>query len=159
MKPKTDYIITTAKTENAVEIAQIEAECFSQPWSQKQIENEISNEKALFLTAVSDDRVFGYVSGQLILDEFYISNIAVASAYRTLGIGSALIKSLIKRLINTDCSLLTLEVRESNSSARHLYENFGFQNLGNRKDFYSFPREDACIYTLYLNTIEKESLN
>lgn len=159
MKLKTDYIITTAKTENAFEIAQIEAECFSQPWSQKQIENEISNEKALFLTAVSDDRVFGYVSGQLILDEFYISNIAVSSAYRTLGIGSALIKSLIKRLINTDCSLLTLEVRESNSSARYLYEKLGFQNLGNRKDFYSFPREDACIYTLYLNNIEKESIN
>lgn len=159
MKPKTDYIITTAKTENAVEIAQIESECFSAPWSKKQIENEISNANALFLTAVSNDCVCGYVSGQLIIDEFYISNIAVSSAYRTLGIASSLIKTLIEKLMNLNCVLITLEVRESNASARHLYEKFGFRYLGNRKDFYSFPREDACIYTLYLNTIEKESLN
>lgn len=159
MMQKIDYLITRAKAEYALQIAHIENECFSHPWSEKQIKDEISNENALFLTAVSDDTVCGYVSGQLILDEFYISNIAVSSEFRRCGIGSALIKSLIERLTKINCVLLTLEVRESNSSAIQLYENFGFQYIGNRKGFYSFPREDACIYTLYLKNNQKETLN
>ena len=44
---------------------------------------------------------------------------------------------------------LTLEVRESNAAARSLYAHFGFVKVGERKDFYTEPTENAVLMTLY----------
>lgn len=159
MMQRNDCIIYYAHADDAKQIAKIEAECFSSPWSENQIEEEINNIKAIFLTAKTDSTVCGYVSGQLILDEFYISNIAVKDQYRNKGLGTLLLKKLIQILYEKSCSLVTLEVRESNFTARRLYENLGFIDLGIRKDFYSFPKENAHIYTLYLSDNTKESLS
>lgn len=150
MMLKNNIILRFAESADAEQIAVIEKTCFSQPWSINQIRDEITNEKAIFIVAAADSTICGYISGQLILDEFYISNIAVKSDYRGNGIASAIINFVIDVLKNKDCSLLTLEVRESNSIARKLYENNGFINLGIRKNFYSAPTENACIYTLYV---------
>ena len=38
-----------------------------------------------------------------------------------------------------------LEVRKSNASAIRFYEGFGFKVLGERKDYYSNPVEDAFV--------------
>ncbi len=151
MKQKIDFIICDAISADAAEIAEIEKECFSLPWSENQIIEEIVKNNVIFLSAKSDNKVCGYISGQMILDEFYISNIAVNENYRNNKIASALLEELIFRLKNTDCSFATLEVRESNNRAKYLYEKFGFSLIGQRKDFYTSPKENACIYTLYFN--------
>ena len=84
----------------------------------------------------------------MILDEFYISNVATDILYRNNGIATKLIDTLISELKNKNCVFATLEVRQSNKNAISLYEKFGFENLGIRKNFYSFPIENAYIYTL-----------
>lgn len=150
MKQNLDYTIELAKLPDAERISQIESECFSQPWTFSQISEEIQNPDAVFICAKSLNDVLGYVSGRLIFGEFYISNIAVDSVYRNCRIGSALMSELIEILKCKDCTLLTLEVRESNINARKLYEKAGFCDLGIRKGFYSMPKEDAHIYTLYI---------
>ncbi|MBR3767908.1 MAG: ribosomal protein S18-alanine N-acetyltransferase [Clostridia bacterium] len=155
---KNDFILTEAHLEDAENIAKIEKECFSSPWSKSQIEDEINKENAIFIVAKSDNMLCGYVSGQLILDEFYISNIAVTNAFRGRSIATNLIETLINNLKSKNCIFATLEVRESNSAARHVYEKAGFINLGIRKNFYSSPTENACIYTLYFNK-ESENIN
>jgi len=38
-----------------------------------------------------------------------------------------------------------LEVRESNTAARKLYERWGFREVGRRKSYYSGPPEDALL--------------
>ena len=149
MMQKTDIVIRKAVVSDSGIIADIEKECFSSPWSVNQIAEEIVKENVVFLSAEINNVLCGYVSGQLILDEFYISNIAVTNAFRGRGVASLLLDKLINELQNKVCSFVTLEVRESNNSARRLYEKFGFSNLGIRKDFYSAPKENACIYTLY----------
>lgn len=159
MMQKIKYLIRRAVVSDAVKISEIEKECFSLPWSLQQVRNEIPKNNVIFLSAVTDDDFCGYISGQLILDEFYISNVAVTEKFRRFGVGSALIDNLITELKNTECSLITLEVRVSNHSARHVYEKFGFQNLGLRKKFYSHPTEDACIYTLYLKKEGEDNEN
>ena len=156
MMQKNNIIYRKALPTDAGQIAEIEKECFSSPWSENQIKEETINSKAIFMAAEYENRICGYVSGQLILDEFYISNIAVSTEFRKKGTGSRLLSLLIEELKNTDCILLTLEVRESNSAARLLYEAFGFKNLGIRKNFYTLPTENACIYTLNLNSNKKE---
>lgn len=151
MMQKVDYIIAWAKVSDSEQIASLEKKCFSSPWSVSQIENEILKENVIFLVAKKDDDILGYISGQLIIDEFYISNIAVAEEYRNLKIGSEILKELINCLRNKKCVFATLEVRESNINAIKLYEKFGFTNLGLRRNFYSAPKENAYIYTLFFN--------
>lgn len=151
MMRRIDYVIVTAEKCDSEQIAQIEKECFSSPWSVNQIAEEISKDNVIFLVAKKENTVLGYISGQKIVDEFYISNIAVKESFRNCHIASSVLEALIKVLKETDCIFATLEVRESNLTARKLYEKFGFRNLGVRKDFYSSPKENACIYTLYFN--------
>lgn len=154
MKQKIDFRICNAELTDAYGISLIEKECFSAPWSENQIREEILKDNSVFLVTKIDNDLCGYISGQLIIDEFYINNVAVTEKYRNNGIASSLIEKLIDELQQTDCVLATLEVRESNINARKVYEKFGFINLGIRKDFYSHPRENACIYTLYFDESE-----
>lgn len=152
-----EFVIRYAKIEDAVKISEIENACFSVPWSQKLIENEILNDNAVFLTAQdTDGLLLGYASGQLVLDIFYISNIAVREDCRRLGIGAELLQQLIDVAWDRGCNEVTLEVRVSNKPARKLYESFGFRLLGERKDYYQKPTENAMIYTLFLDVLEAD---
>ncbi len=151
MKLKTDFYVVCAEIDDAAEIAVLENENFSLPWTHEQICDEINKPNSIFLSAKAKDKLVGYVSGQLILDEFYISNIAVSKDFRNLGIAAALMSELINRVKASEAVLITLEVRESNEAAKRLYEKFAFVNLGIRKNFYSYPTENANIYTLYFN--------
>lgn len=151
MMQKVEFIITQAEISDSEQIADIEKDCFSSPWSLVQVKEEISKENVIFIVAKTDNTVLGYISGQMILDEFYISNIAVKEAYRKNHIGSKLIETIISMLKTKNCVFATLEVRESNLNARKIYEKYGFSCLGIRRDFYSAPKENACIYTLYFN--------
>jgi ribosomal-protein-alanine N-acetyltransferase len=76
-----------------------------------------------------------------------ITNVAVLPEYRRLGIGSILIEAVIKKAAELELSLLTLEVRRSNTVAQSLYSKYGFEVIGERKRYYSDNREDALIMT------------
>jgi len=52
------------------------------------------------------------------------------------------------RQANSDA--IFLEVRESNTGARRLYEEFGFRETGRRKAYYTNPSEDAVLYSKIL---------
>ena len=144
-----EYLIRTAALSDAERIAALEAACFSAPWSLRQIEEEIAKDNAPFFVAVNAQGVCGYVSAEDICGECYMGNLAVAPDRRRQRIGFALLQKLMEAAKSRGCVFLTLEVRESNLSARELYEKCGFSLVGNRKAFYEAPRENACIYTLY----------
>lgn len=136
------------------DLALLEKQCFSVPWSESALRAELSKENSRFFVAITKNEVSGYIGANNILGEVYIDNIAVFYNYREFGIGTALLKHLINASEKENCDFLTLEVRESNTPARRLYEKLGFENVGVRKNFYEKPREDGIIYTLYLG--EKE---
>ena len=127
------------------QIAQLEAQCFSDPWSEKSIASELENPLSLWLVAEENGQVFGYVGSQTVLDESDMMNVAVDLEYRRQGIARALIKTLIAELAKMGSRCLRLEVRVSNENARALYERMGFQQLGLRKNYYHNPKEDALI--------------
>ncbi|MEE1010649.1 MAG: ribosomal protein S18-alanine N-acetyltransferase [Acutalibacteraceae bacterium] len=129
-------------------IADLEKECFSQPWSENALADELKNESSHFLVALCDE-VMGYIGVQEICGEAYITNVAVFDKYRKLGIGRALIKAACDGANNRNCEFITLEVRESNLPAISLYESEGFEKAGIRKNFYSSPTENGVIYTKY----------
>ena len=85
-----------------------------------------------------------------VLDEGYISNVAVSAGYRRQSVGDRLIDALVARGRDLRLSFLTLEVRRSNDPATALYAKHGFVPVGVRKNYYVKPKEDAILMTLYL---------
>ncbi len=149
-----ELIIRNAVAADAAAVAAIEKACFSAPWSERQIEEEIGKDNALFFVAEADGDVFGYVSAEDVCGECYMNNLAVAQTFRGRKIGRLLLGRLIDAARARGCEFLTLEVREGNAPARHIYETCGFSLAGVRKNFYDAPKENGCIYTLYLRSEE-----
>ncbi len=130
-------------------VLEIENECFSHPWSRQSIESELNNKTSVFYTALEGDEVAGYIGMSTVLDEGYIFNVAVSAKHRKKGIGSALISELVTYGKKNNFCFLTLEVRESNENAISLYSKFGFIKVGERKNYYSDPAENAVLMTKY----------
>ena len=123
-------------------VAELEKQNFSEPWPEVAVRSELTNKLALWLVAVEDGKVAGYVGSQTVLQEADMMNIAVADTHRRRGIAKLLVEELIRQL---DAYQLTLEVRASNAPAIALYEKLGFQQVGLRKNYYHKPKEDALI--------------
>lgn len=132
--------------EHVSQIASLEAECFSAPWSEKAISGELSNPLSLWIVAVDRQKVAGYVGSQSVLGEADMMNLAVAPECRGLGIAKMLVSTLVDALCENGVHSLTLEVRASNDAAISLYKRLGFCQVGRRPGYYSMPKEDALIF-------------
>lgn len=143
--------IDDVREEQLEKIEEIEKACFSMPWTIEQLRSQMKDSQHEFIAALDDEgRVLGYVGMMYVLDEGYISNVAVAPEARRQGIGRDLIKELMARAAALDLAFVTLEARCSNAAAIALYEKQGFVPVGKRKNYYDFPREDAILMTHFL---------
>ncbi|MBQ3258215.1 MAG: ribosomal protein S18-alanine N-acetyltransferase [Oscillospiraceae bacterium] len=145
-----NYVIANADYSHINGIHAIETECFSEPWSEEAIISQLIGENHVFLVALDGESVVGYVGMMYVLDEGYISNVAVTSAYRRQRIADALIDELMVRAAELELVFVTLEVRESNEPAKALYAKHGFKEVGLRKGYYTKPKENAVLMTAYL---------
>ena len=132
------YRIIDIEQKHVPQIKEIEKQCFSVPWTDEQLRAQLPDKMHVFIVAESGEKVLGYVGKMFVLDEGYISNVAVAPEYRRMGIADALISELLRRANELELSFVTLEVRESNAPARALYEKNGFSDVGLRKNYYNF---------------------
>ncbi len=137
--------IVPMSEEHIAALAALELQCFTDPWSENALREELSNPCARFIVAVYQGEVAGYLGCHHIGDEGFVANIAVFPAYRRRGIG----KALVTAAFTDDLSRLTLEVRASNTAALALYRSLGFVEEGRRPRFYSHPTEDALLYSYY----------
>ena len=137
--------ITPMNEENYKSVAAIEAECFSQPWSEKTFFEELSNPNAHTYLALAGGEPAGFLSVWEVCGEVSVNNIAVLEKFRRRGIARALLQKMLDELSSADS--VTLEVRKSNAAAAALYHSFGFEKVGVRKNFYSQPTEDALLMT------------
>ncbi len=128
-------------------VAELERLCFSAPWNEAMLEEELYNDTASFIVAEGEDgQVLGYAGLHVILDEGYIDNVAVRPTCRRQGIADRLL-DVFCRFGQANLAFLTLEVRPSNTAAVALYEKHGFREAGRRKDYYENPKEDALLLT------------
>lgn len=127
------------------QVAALEKICFADPWSEKSVASELENPLSYWLVAMDGEKLVGYVGSQTVLGETDMMNVAVSPDYRRQGIAEGLILALIAALKARESHCLTLEVRDSNASARTLYEKLGFSEIGRRKNYYRNPKEDALI--------------
>ena len=130
------------------EVAELERICFTTPWSRNMLAEELDNALSAFLVALDDaGRVVGYAGLQVVLDEGYITNVAVRPECRRKGIAGKLLQVFLDFAKGNHLAFLSLEVRASNYDAIALYGSRGFRSVGRRKNYYEHPREDAIIMT------------
>ena len=127
------------------EVMAIEEESFSVPWTENGFFTFLIREDALFLSAVADEKIVGYIGLITAGSEADITNVAVKSTHRGKGIGKQLVGEMIRLAEEKGVEDIFLEVRVSNTPAIRLYGYFGFEQVGLRKDYYDLPKEDAYI--------------
>ena len=149
MAEKLHVRILPMNADHLDEVAELERICFSVPWSRNMLAEELDNLLSAFLVALDDSgRVVGYAGVQVVLDEGYITNVAVRPECRRQGIAGKLLQVFLDFAQGNRLAFLTLEVRASNYDAFALYGSRGFRSVGRRKNYYEHPKEDAIIMTL-----------
>ena len=145
-----EVLIRDAVPDDLDALEELEKECFSLPWTREQLRNELPDGMHEFLAAEVDGKVAGYVGMMCVLDEGYISNVAVRPDVRRQGLGDGLIEAMLQTAAALSLAFVTLEVRESNAPAIALYQKHGFEAVGLRKNYYDLPKENALLMTKYL---------
>lgn len=146
--------IACATALDALALSELERLCFSEPWSEKGLRETLSAIEAqgggCFLAARENGEIVGYGGMLYAADAAGVTNVAVSPDHRRRGIGRALMLGLIERAGEDGMTVLQLEVRQSGTAARALYESLGFVAVGRRKGFYRYPTEDAILMDLPL---------
>jgi ribosomal-protein-alanine N-acetyltransferase len=157
------YRITAMMPDHLEQVASVERQSFTLPWSQNSFRELLENPSAAFFCAIDND---GSVSGYAGL--FYvpgddvcagsaeIMNIAVRSDRRRQGIAAALMRRLEEYAADKGASVLMLEVRRSNQAARSLYLLLGYRDVGIRRNYYSHPKEDAILMNKIITPQKKD---
>lgn len=115
------------------------------PWSNSQLLQQLTkNSFGLWC----DKQLVAFIKLQVAFPEAEILNIAVDLQYQGKKLGRQLLQHTINQLITENYQRLYLEVRVSNQAAIHLYESLGFNQIGERKNYYPKKggREDALVY-------------
>ncbi len=89
--------------------------------------------------------IVGFVGFWVMADEAHIISIAVREAYRRQGLGELLLIPAIDLARELTPRTITLEVRASNTTAQHLYDTYGFTQVGVRRNYYTEEREDGFV--------------
>lgn len=143
--------IRKMEREDVNQVYQIEKELFSMPWSKEDFLFALEKEKNLYLVALIENKVVGYCGLWGILDEGQITNVAIRKEKQGQGIGTLLLQQLLEQGYQNGLLEYTLEVRESNLNAIHVYKKLGFREEGVRKNFYQNPAENAIIMWIRSN--------
>ncbi len=137
--------------EDLDEIMAIEAVSFSHPWTESMVLSELFDHPFAFSTVVrmrKEKKIIAYAFMRILLDELHLMDFAVHPAWRRRGIGMQLIQQVLLTAREKGIEKILLEVRASNLPAQRLYQKFGFFQIGERRNYYYKPREDAFVYQL-----------
>ena len=137
--------VRAAGSADVPEIAELERSCFSPPWSEKSLAEELCSPDAFFAVASDGGRILGFCIARIAGGEAELYRIAVREDARRRGTAALLMGSMIRWAEERGAEKLFLEVRAGNRPAVGLYERCGFSVINIRKNYYSAPAEDALI--------------
>ena len=118
------------------------------PWGRGNFSDSLSSGYSCWVCRV-DGVLIGYFVLMLIIDEAHLLTISVAAKRQKLGFGARLLRQAMDVALQRGARSLLLEVRPSNVSALSLYRQYGFKQIGVRRDYYpaEHGREDALVLT------------
>ncbi len=110
---------------------------FDDFWNYNILKEELESPNSKYIIAkINDGEIIGFAGIKILMDNADIMNIVVKKSCRNQGIGNLLLNNLISLCKDLNLLSLSLEVNEDNLPAIHLYEKFGFKQIGLRKNYY-----------------------
>lgn len=159
MKKLTIKLLTVAKVLEVVELDQI---CLGGLWKAEAYLREIESDKSTLITLCVEQsrfeqqpQVIGMGCLWSIVDEAHITLLGIHPDYRHQGLGQLLLLTLLEDAIARRLERATLEVNEHNLAAINLYQKYGFEIAGSRKNYYQ-PAGDAALI-LWLKGIQQDA--
>ena len=149
--PQADFSLAPMTSDLLPSVVALEEACGLHSRGLEGYRKMLSNPKAVLLVALapisptSPVGPVGAFSGEVVVDELQIDNLAVAERWRRQGIGRALLKSALAHASGLGARAATLEVRAANAPARAFYEKDGFTPVGLRRRYYANPPDDALL--------------
>ena len=121
-------------------------------WSYNILKQEIESDISKIYVLNLENEIAGFAAISIVLDEAEITNIVVKKKYRGQKLSLFLMTILIDSAIKSNCKKIHLEVNETNEIAKNLYQKFGFNQVGLRKNYYK--DQDAVLMTKHLVDIK-----
>lgn len=118
---------------------------FRENASEKYLEDLMQNPNYVYLLLLHKEEVIGILYYMKTAFEAELIDIAMDERYRGSGFGTLLLEEMIARTENSDIGEIFLEVRKSNAPAIAMYQKAGFSKVGERRNYYSNPCEDAVL--------------
>lgn len=137
-------------------LVRIDEQASAFPWSRgKFIESFKADAPCFVLEQAEQVEAFAIYS--LVLDEASLLNIAVTPAQQGRGYGKALLDHSLQ-LLSGSVRCCFLEVRESNQPAIALYRKKGFEQIGERRNYYPAAqgREHARVMCLNFSSKQED---
>lgn len=135
-------------------VKEIEIECGLSSWTEVDYLNELSRTDSIFFIAKDNSKIVGFILARLITminalsdaeSEFEIYNIAIINKYRSKSIGTTLLDKITETGKEKETLKIHLEVRKSRLGVQNFYKKNSFVITGERRNFYTNPREDAVL--------------
>jgi len=140
------YQLRMMQSDDLVSVMAIEQRAHSHPWQYAHMQSSLSSSHVCLVVVDAEYSVVAYCIISHVLDEAELLNITVTPEQHRCGLGQALLAAVIEYLDGRTRQLF-LEVRVSNTAAIAFYDDFGFNEVGIRKNYYPGKqgREDALI--------------
>lgn len=103
----------------------------SRPWNNPEIDifRKAQQHDHLFLIAVKDEKLIASIMGGYDGHRGWIHYLAVHPHHQRLGVATALIQQIEKRLIALGCPKVQLLVRQENLSVLGFYDQLGYEEV------------------------------
>lgn len=146
----TKMVMHTMRLCDLEEIKDILQTDFDDLWNFEIFQEELGNTNSRYLVLRYQDEIVCFGGIKIILDEATLMNIVTKKGKRNQGFAKFVLNELLTIAKEEHCSSMTLEVRENNLPAIHLYERFAFEKVGRRKNYYQ-NGDTAILMTHYFN--------
>lgn len=133
------------------EVIEIEQAVYTHPWTHGNFADSL-NAGYHCVTLRNDHALLGYFVLMVAVGEAHLLNLSVAAACQRQGIGSMLLREVLRIGRDAKARHAFLEVRPSNLAGLALYAKFAFKQIAERRGYYPAHggRENALVLTLDL---------
>lgn len=141
-------------------VVAVEQSAYSHPWTRGQFADSLAAGYDAWLVREQDELI-GYYLVMPVLDEVHLLNLTVAPAHQGKGHGHALMRHMLGVARLADAQSVWLEVRQSNERALRLYQQHGFERVGQRRDYYlvGHGRREMALVLRRLLTQDERALD
>jgi ribosomal-protein-alanine N-acetyltransferase len=113
------------------------SELFPKILASKSVKEDIKNNQFTnYLTYLTNGEPVAFINYYIMYERAEIININVLEEYQNQKIASKLLEYMVNECISHNVKSITLEVKETNIKAIHLYEKFDFSKVAVRRKYY-----------------------